>query len=116
MVYGMTYDEYWTSEVGRAKAYREAYKLRARLKEAELWRQGLYIHDAMNVSLHNNINLSGKQITPAKYIEKPFEVVEKTEAEKRIEAETEKQKAIENLKAWGMALRRKYNGDRNTSS
>jgi len=112
MAYGMTYEEYWFSAPGRAKAYREAYKLKVKAKEAEMWRQGLYILDALNVSIYNNLNFSGKHRTPQKYIEKPLEVVAKSKAEQRIEAEQERQKAVESLKAWGNALRRKYNGDR----
>ena len=86
------------------------------MKEAELWRQGLYILDALNVSIHNNVNLSGKPIQQLKYIEKPFDIVGKSEAEKKLDEEKARREAVEGLHAWAAALGRKFNGNRDSKS
>ena len=47
MVYGMSYDEYWFGEPYRAEFYKKAYKLKRKIKDEELWTQGMYIYEAL---------------------------------------------------------------------
>lgn len=109
----MTPDEYWHGPPGLAKAYREAYKIRANERNEELWRQGLYIYDAVSVAIHNNINLSGKNRERKTYMSEPLRIFAMTEEEKKQEQETARKEAISGLKTWGQELRRKFdNGNR----
>ena len=43
----MTYDEFWNGNSYVCRYYREAYELRKKAKDEELWMQGLYIYDAL---------------------------------------------------------------------
>lgn len=54
----------------------------------------MYFFDALSVSLSNAFSVKGRQ--PAKYPEKPYEIFkhEKTDYEKEIEAQKEREKAI----------------------
>jgi hypothetical protein len=116
MVYGMTYEQYWYGSPYMVRTFLDAFRIKTKLKEAEMWRQGIYMLNALNVSLHNNLNFSGKSITPLQYMDKPLEVLEKTAEEKREDAEIEKQKVIDELKSWQKAMKGKYDGNRDTKS
>ena len=47
MSYGMTYDEYWFGEPYRTKFYRDAFKLKQKRMDEQLWLQGMYIYEAL---------------------------------------------------------------------
>ena len=44
---GMTYDQYWNEDCTLVKYYRKAYELKLKQSNHELWRQGLYIYEAL---------------------------------------------------------------------
>ena len=96
MACGMTYDEFWNCNPERYIAYRKAHELDIKRRNEEMWLQGLYNFTAFSTAL-SNIHLDGKQHKPNKYLEKPIELFEKTEEEKKIEAEKAKQKVIAQL-------------------
>ena len=112
MNYGMTYEQYWYGEPKMARYYREAYKVRLNERNEEMWRQGIYFLDALNVALHNNINLSGKSIKALQYMNEPLRLFPLTEEEKEIKTEEELNKAEEQLKLFKSAMGAKY-GNRN---
>lgn len=47
MSYGMSYDEYWYESPYRVKFYREAYELKQKQKDEQMWVQGMYIYEAL---------------------------------------------------------------------
>lgn len=47
MALGMTYDEFWEKEADRVKYYREAQKIRNKMRNQEMWIQGAYIYKVM---------------------------------------------------------------------
>lgn len=108
MMYGMTYEQFWYGKPIMAQYYREAYKLKLKERNEDQWRQGIYFLDALNVALHNSINLSGKASKPVKYMEEPLRVFPLTEEEKKVKAEAEKDKIMENLDLWKKAMEKKY--------
>ena len=72
MVYGMSYDEYWFGEPYRATFYRKSYLLKRKIKDEELWTQGMYIYEALvDVSpiLHA---FCSKGTKPLPYPDKPY--------------------------------------------
>ena len=113
MMYGMTYEQFWYGKPIMAQYYREAYKLKLKERNEDQWRQGLYFLDALNVALHNNINLSGKSSKPAKYMEEPLRIFPLTEEEQEVKAEAQRDKAVESLERWRLSMRNKY-GNRNS--
>lgn len=44
---GMTWDEYWLDDCMKVKYYREAWNLKRKQKNTELWLQGMYIYEAI---------------------------------------------------------------------
>lgn len=97
--YGMSYDLYWNGPPSAARDYREAYKLQIKAKNEMLWLQGLYNFNAFSTAL-SNMNFDGKHRKKNKYIEKPIEIFEKTEEEKKQEAVAARQKVIDTLNKW----------------
>lgn len=91
MLYGMTYDEFWYGEPVMAKHYAERYKLMRKQRNEEMWVNGMYTLNALQVALNNAFDK--KKI---KYVEKPFDIFPKTEAE----IEAEKQEEREKLVRW----------------
>ena len=91
----MTYDEFWYGDPFRVVAYRRAHRLRIEQNNQQLWLQGLYVHNAVAVAINNAFSKQ-KQ----KYIEKPIELFEPSEEEKKARAEETRRKLVEKLNAW----------------
>ena len=89
MLYGMTYDEYWFGDPWMVRAYAQYYLLKQRKKNEELWLSGIYMMDAFGVVLGNAFDKRKH-----KYMDKPLDIFEKTEAEKKQEIREERQKLI----------------------
>lgn len=100
---GMSYDQFWNEDCLLTKYYREAYELKKKLKNEELWLQGMYFYEALcDVSpvLHA---FAKKGTKPIKYPSEPYPLNEKDfidhkEAENRRRIELMKQKLIEKSK------------------
>lgn len=111
MSYGMSYDEFWYGEPYRTKFYREAYKLKIRQKDEELWRQGVYIYEALcKVSpiLHA---FSKKGTKPLPYSEKPYSYDSdeyKTEQEKEQEEKNAQLIAQVHFMNWARAMKERF--------
>ena len=89
MTYGMTYEQYWFGDPYMVKAYEDAYLLKRRVRNEELWLQGLYIYRAVHAVVASA--LSGRQ---EKYITNPLDFLPKTKAEKMREEYEKRQKVI----------------------
>lgn len=89
MVYGMTYEQYWFGDPWMTRAYAQAYLLKRRVANEEMWLQGVYMVHAVQTVISNSF---GKQ--KVKYLEKPLDIFEKTQAEKEREKRVERQKLI----------------------
>ena len=86
----MPYDEYWNGDCCAVKAYRDAYELKQRNKNQELWLQGLYVHEAVSIALGNAFRKKGA--SPMKYTEHPYPV---TPLERREQKEAEEKRNYE---------------------
>jgi len=89
MVYGMTYEQFWYGDPWMTRAYAQAYLLKRRVANEEMWLQGVYMAHAVNTVITNAFS---KQ--KAKYLDKPLDIFEKTQAEKEREKRVERQKLI----------------------
>lgn len=85
MSIGMTYEEYWYKEPERVKPYREAHLLKCKMRNQEMWVQGIYFISAIQAAMDKK----------AKYPKEPLELYEKTETEKKAIAEKERRKVID---------------------
>lgn len=115
MSYGMSFDEYWYGDVYLAKFYREAYKLKMRYDDVFMWKQGMYIYEALcDVSpiLHA---FSKKGTKPLQYRSKPMSEENneiKTQKEKEIEAKNEQLKARIFFERWAKATEKQFKQQR----
>lgn len=91
MHYGMTYEQFWYGEPVLAKYYAEAHKLGRKQRNEEMWVNGMYTLTALQTALNNAFNKH-----KIKYVDKPFDIFPKTEAE----IEAEKQEERERLVRW----------------
>ena len=92
MLYGMTWKEYWYGTPWMARDYKEAYYLKRRAANENLWLQGAYIRSAVESVIVSSFG--GKR---SEYERKPYDLFPKTHAEKQAEIENERQKLIDYL-------------------
>ena len=92
MTYGMTYEQYWYGDPYMVKAYEDSYLLQRRVKNEELWLEGLYIYRAVHAVVASA--MGGRQ---EKYVTKPLDFLPKTQAEKQREDYEKKIKVINYL-------------------
>lgn len=93
MSYGMSLDEYWYGDAYLVKFYRDAYKLKIRYDDVFMWKQGMYIYEALcDVSpiLHA---FSKKGTKPLQYRSKPM-----CEEIKDMKTEKEKEQDVRNAR------------------
>ena len=111
MSYGMSYDEYWFGDAYLVQFYRDSYKLKMRYDYVFMWKQGMYIYEALcDVSpiLHA---FSKKGAKPLQYRTKPMseEIKEiKTEREKEVEVKNERLKARVFFERWARATKKHF--------
>ena len=89
MAYGMTWEQFWFGDPWMARAYAQSYLLKRKIRNEEMWINGIYIANAFQTVLGNAF---GKR--QLKYMEKPLDIYGKTEAEKKREVRNERQKLI----------------------
>ncbi len=92
---GMTYDQYWNEDCMLVKSYREAYELRRRERNHDLWLQGLYIYNAL-CSASPLFRFSTKPVKAHPYLEEPFAI---TKEENENRAQREERLRYEKIKA-----------------
>lgn len=97
----MSPEEFWHGDPFLAVAYRKAEKLRWESKNWQLWLQGAYVADALNVVLGNAFGKKGS--TKLKYPKEPYKLAEPEEDEDpKVTAEQERKEqeaVMEQLKA-----------------
>ena len=114
MAFGMSYNDYWYGNPKMVVAYRKAHELDIKRRNEEMWLQGLYNFTAFSTALIN-MHFDSKPHKVNKYLEKPFDLFEKTEEEKKQEAERARQKVIDSLKRLEAMYNRKENANVNPS-
>ena len=92
MAMGMTYEQFWNGEVEMAAAYRKADQIRRRRINEELWLEGIYMADALSVTVGNMFSKGAKHQYPSE----PLPI---TEAEQQERREREQKARMERVKA-----------------
>lgn len=115
MSYGMTYDQFWYEPAWLVKFYREAFKLKLKHEDTFMWKQGMYIYEALcDVSpiLHA---FSKKGAKPLQYRSKPMsdsDETVKTEKEKEQEKKNEQLKAQIFFNNWARATAKHFDNQK----
>ena len=120
---GMTYEQFWKEDVTMTKAYLKAYKMRQDIKEWNIWKQGMYIYEALcDVSpvLHAFSKKGTKPLpyskTPYGYEEYEQKIKQKEEKNKepnKQEVENERLKAQIFFSNWARAVKKQFNKKEN---
>lgn len=107
---GMSYDEYWNGDIELCRYYREAYKLRKKERNHDMWLQGNYIYEALLCASPLFHDLAPEGTTAHSYREAPYDLFgEKEQREKLIENNLKKTETM--LDAWMVAVNKKRGGD-----
>jgi len=93
----MTWEEYWKGDPYLVVYYREAHRINMQEENYKMWLQGAYIHDAVAVAIGEAFGDKNKK--KPKYVEKPYDIMEKTEEQKSFAREQAKEKVVNQLKA-----------------
>lgn len=91
---GMTCEQFWDDDVELVKFYREAWRLKQKARNQELWLQGAYIYEAILAAspvLHDFVKRGTK---PIPYREQPYALFEKEKALTKEEKSDRKAKAV----------------------
>lgn len=120
---GMTYEQFWKEDITMTKAYLKAYKMRQDIKEWNIWKQGMYIYEALcDVSpvLHAFSKKGTKPLpyskTPYGYEEYEQKIKQKEEKNKepnKQEVENERLKAQIFFSNWARAVKKQFNKNEN---
>ena len=119
---GMTYEQFWRDDVTMTKMYLKAYEIRQKneieIDQWNIWKQGMYIYEALcDVSpvLHA---FSKKGTKPLPYPEVPYGMEEYKRKIERNKEPTEQEIENERLKAqiffsnWARATKKQFNKER----
>ena len=115
---GMTYKEFWEEDPTMAKDYLKAFEIKQkreiRNKEWEIWKQGMYVYEAL-IDVSPILHAFSKAKKPLPYPEKPYgieeideKIEEKDEITKEQEKENERLKATVFFNNWARATRKHF--------
>lgn len=102
----MTWEQYWYGDPWMARAYAQAYLLKRKAMNEQLWLQGVY-----NANAFKAIIASAFSKKKEKYLDKPLDIFPKTEAEKNQEKREMKRGLVEWLAQWGKANKKDMGAD-----
>ena len=101
----MTYEQYWEGDPWMVRAYAQAYLLKRKIDNENMWIMGSYVTSALNSVIGTAF---GKR--RVNYIEKPIEFFPKTDMEKNAEIKEEKRKLIAWLNGFKKTFNKKHTG------
>ena len=88
----MSYEQYWYDDPYLTRAYAQAYLLKRKTENENMWIQGAYIANAVTVAIANSF---GKRHVD--YLKQPLELFPKTESEQKEEVREKRRKIVEKL-------------------
>lgn len=106
---GMSSEEFWHGELRLTESYREAYQLKQEIKDYELWRQGMYVYEAILDASPILHAFAKKGTKPRPYTEKPYGIEKKeSKADRQKRIENERLKARVHFMNWTKALQKRF--------
>ena len=105
MLYGMTSEQFWFGDPWMVIAFQQAYLLRQRKRNEEMWIQGAYVANAVATAINNGF--SKRKID---YLKEPLDIYPKTYAEEQEEIRQERQKLVRQLSALAARYNKKQKG------
>ncbi len=114
MAIGMSLAEFWDGSPQLVRYYREAHRLKMEEENQKAWVQGLYIKSALDSSLSQLFKKKGSK--GVQYLEKPLEILEKSEKERKRDAVRERRRAVRAFEALRQEQIRRKRKERNAWS
>ena len=105
MLYGMTYEQFWYGDPWMVVAYEQAYMLRQRKTNEQMWIMGAYVANAVATALNNGF--SKHKID---YMKAPLDIYPKTNVEEQEEIRQERQKLVQSLSMLAVKFKQKQKG------
>ena len=90
---GVSYELFWHLSPTKLKAFEDAYMIKRKMRDEEMWYMGQYVASALNATVCNAEFWRGKNGKAEKYVYKPF--MSNVNANKVKLSEEEKQKAVD---------------------
>ena len=97
----MTLDEFWNGPPHLVRYFREAHRLKIEEENQKAWVQGLYVKSALDSALSALFKRKGSKGIP--YLERPLEILKKSEREKEIEAARQRLRVASELEKMRLA-------------
>lgn len=113
---GMTYKEFWEEDPTITKQYLDAFKMKQKReiknKEWEIWKQGMYVYEAL-IDVSPILHAFSKAKKPLPYPERPYGLKddddeEKDKITKEQEQENERLKATVFFNNWARATKKHF--------
>lgn len=101
---GMPPELYWEGDCTLTRDYRAAFQYRQRLRNQELWLQGVYFRDAL-ANVFPLFNPWVKNTKPPDYPAEPYPL---TEEERRVSEERRVRKAVEQFKVYAETINQRF--------
>lgn len=103
---GMSYDEYWNMDCMLTRDYRQAYELKMKQRNHEMWLQGMYFYNALGCIAPVLHAFAKNGTKPQPYPEEPYPITQEEVEERQ---EREERQRMERMKAHMMAWAAKVN-------
>ena len=105
MVMGMTYEQFWYGDPWMVVTFEQAYLLKQRKTNEQMWIMGAYVANAVATALNNGF--SKRKID---YLKSPLDIYPKTNAEDQEEIRQERQKLVQSLSMLAVKFKQKQKG------
>ena len=102
MLYGMTYEQFWYGDPWMVVTFQQAYLLKQRKRNEEMWIQGAYVANAVATAINNGF--SKRKID---YLKSPLDIYPKTYAEEQEEIRQERLKLVQSLSMLAVKFKQK---------
>lgn len=107
MSYGMSYNDFWYGDITMTTFYLKAHNLELKEKDAEFWKQGMYIYEAI-LDCSPILHPFSKAKKPLPYPEKPYSIQQEEEEQiTKQQIENERLKAQIWMNNWVRGLNKK---------
>ncbi len=117
---GMTYEQYWEGEPYLTKCYREAYEMQRKRENAQAWRIGRYVYDAICSASPLLHAFARPGTTAHPYVDRPYPITvaeaKERELEKIKEAAENFRALVEAKNARVREVRKNANNDRHSAN
>lgn len=110
---GMTADEYWNKDPKLCRAYFKAFQITERRKNIDLWKQGLYMYNAI-CAVAPALHAFAKDPKPSPYLSEPIPFTQREQKEYEENKRKQEAQAVKDqLTAWAIDHNKRWKEEKN---